>query len=216
MNFVGFFISNMSKRFFIALLFLMPLAHAQKVVEKTVVHPGIFFIGINADNCFAISLETNDTNELTVEAKIEGEYTNDLIVSVKEEGSAILISAGFQPGFEDPNDKLSAHKVVSIALRILMPRYKRVALYGTNCNVSATGDYENLNIKLGDGSCHLHNVSETVEVVTLNGDISVIGTEAHIVAKSKYGNVQENPIVFGNNNYTLTTTNGNISLRNTE
>ncbi len=180
------------------------------------VHPGISFIGIDANNCFDISLDTLDGNEMIVEAKIDGEYSEDLLVKIRQEGSAILVGAGFHPNFTDPNDKLSAHKVVSIALRVQLPRFKKVELQGTGCNVAVSGNYESLKVDLGDGRCYLKNVSETVEVHTQSGDITVLGSNAQIMASSKFGKVQKNNIPPGNNKYTLSTVTGNIHLSKTE
>lgn len=49
---------------------------AQKVVKKSVVNSAITLISIDAGNCFQISMNTSNINEIIVEATIDGEYKN--------------------------------------------------------------------------------------------------------------------------------------------
>ncbi len=195
---------------------MVTFGYTQKVVHKSILHPDISLISINANNCFEVVMETVDENEMVVEAKIDGEYNKDLLLQIKEEGRTLLVGAAFRPSFLNPNDKLSAHKVVSIALYIKIPRYKRVALRGTSCNVTASGDYQNLEVGLNDGRCLLDHVSESVSVVTQSGDIFVLGDSAEISATSKYGKVGENRIPMGSTHYELNTVTGDIYLTKTE
>lgn len=189
---------------------------AQKIVKKTVIGAAVTLVQIDAKNCFDINLQTSDSDEIQVEAIIDGEYKNDLMLNVRQEGSSILVSTGFTPNFMNPNDKLSAHKVISIALLIKLPQYQNVYINGTNCNVTASGKYENLKITLSDGNCNLSQVSEAVTILTQSGDITIHSTSAEIKAHSKFGNVQRNDIPIGNNRFILTTTTGNIYLNNNE
>jgi len=147
---------------------------------------------------------------------MDGEYHNDLQLKVKEKGNSLQVGAAFQANFIKPNDKLGAHKVVSIALHIQVPENKNVVLYGTSCNVSANGIYKNLNISLNDGQCFLGAISETTEVRTQSGDISLQSMAGTVEAESKYGIVSTNPIDKGDNSYTLKTVTGNIHLSKTE
>jgi DUF4097 and DUF4098 domain-containing protein YvlB len=139
-----------------------------------------------------------------------------LLISIEEEGTTVRISAGFHPNFINPNDKLSAHKVVSIALHITVPQYKNVSIFGTNSNVEIEGKYQNLDVKLSDGRCVLNNVSETVEVTTQKGDIWLNAENGSVLAQSTYGQVDNNQIPEGHNQYILKTVEGNIHLRKTK
>jgi len=189
---------------------------AQKIVKKSIVDGLIASFQIDANNCFKIHVNTSDSNEIVVAATIDGEYKKDLVLNVKEEGSRVLVSAGFRPNFENPNDKLSAHKVVSIALDIQLPKNKRVQLFGTNSNISATGTYDTLKITLNDGVSHLINVKGIAEIETQSGDIIVESESAEIVSKSKYGKVDKNQIPHGNSKYILKTVTGNIRFNRIE
>ncbi len=201
---------------FLIVLFSFQVVVAQKLIKKSIVDIDISLIQIDVKNCFEIDLVTSDGNELVVEAKIDGEYEKDLLLNVSEVGSTIRVGTDFQPSFVNPNDKLSAHKVISIALKVILPKQKEVHVFGTNCNVAATGSYNLLKVSLNDGRCDLIDVSETVEVITQSGHISVKYSQAAISAKSKYGKVIGNAPKDGDDYYNLNTVTGDILLNRIE
>ncbi len=188
----------------------------QTVVEKTIIESQIDYIEVDATNCFDIRIETRAGNEMQIEAKIDGEYHKDLLLNLSEKGRTLQVSAGFQPGFVNPNDKLSAHKVISIALFIQVPQNKSVTINGTSCNVKAKGDYKSLDVSLNDGQCTLNQISTDAVVRTQSGDIVIKTKSASIQAESKYGEVDENTIPKGDNSYLLKSVTGNIRLIKTE
>ena len=176
----------------------------------------ISLININTENCFEVVLETGKGNDIFVEAKIEGEYQNDLSVLINEKGSSVFISAGFNPDFKNPNDKLSAHKFVSISLRITLPQYQNVRLYGKSSNLNASGNYENLNITLSDGFCRLSSIKGNTTAKTLSGNIYLNSDKILVKAKSKYGQVKIGKSTKGNNIFDLSSTTGNILVSETK
>jgi len=200
------------KKLVLLLFISAQLLSAQKVVKKTILNKEVSAIEIDATNCFDLNIKSLKTEELLVQATIEGEYEKDLILNIEEEGSNIFINTGFRPNFKNPNDKLSAHKVISIALEIIVPEFQKVQINGTSCNVHATGLYENLKITLNDGACFLKNISKEVTATTQSGDINVESGGARIKTKSKFGNVHKNEIPVGENIFNLNTSTGNIYL----
>ena len=201
---------------FFVVFFTLVNIHAQKLVRKAFIDPRTETIQIDAQYCYRIDLKTASSNEVEISASMEGEYAKDLLISIEQSGTTAMISADFQPLFINPNDKLSAHKVVSIALEIRVPEYKYVDVFGTNTNLYATGKFEDLNITLSDGRCTLENVSESVEVTTQKGDIRVMAPSGNIVAESTYGNVEKGIIPFGYNQFILKTIEGDIFLTKTK
>lgn len=189
---------------------------AQKMIKKSLVDASIDVINIDVSNCFKMKVETNEGEEMILEATIDGEYRKDLLLNIKKEASTLRVNSGFTPNFKMPNDKLSAHKVISIALKISVPRYKNVSVYGTSCNVEATGNYRNLKITLNDGTCSLDHVSESVSVLTQSGNIHLNTASAEITAESKYGQVLSEIIPKGNNRYSIATITGDIVIKKTE
>ncbi len=201
--------------FFMSLMMFMNL-HGQKLVKKAFLDPRTETIQIDAEYCYRIDLKTSKSEEIQVVASMEGEYADDLLISIEESGATAMVSADFQPLFVNPNDKLSAHKVVSIALEIQVPEYKSVQIFGTNSNVYAQGAYQKLSITLADGMCALENVTESVEVTTQKGDITLLAPSGAIDAESNYGQVESNVIPYGNNQFILRTVQGDIYLKKTK
>lgn len=203
-------------RFFILLFFYSQILPAQKVVKKAIVNPEIAFVNIDVTNCYRLTLDTAFGNEMVLEATIDGEYKQDLVLNSEQKGHTMHVSGGFQPIFKNPNDKLSAHKVISIALKVFIPESKSVTIYGSNCNVTVSGNYRKLKITLNDGKCILNNISESVAVITQSGDISVYTKGAEVKVNSKYGRVQSDEIPVKDDRYDLTSITGNITIRKTE
>jgi hypothetical protein len=189
---------------------------AQKQLERKINASAISLLQIDAANIFEVRLQTGNTDEIVVTAQLEGEYTKDLALGVYENGGTLAVNAGFRETFITPNDKLSAHKVVSIALHVFLPSWKKVQVYGTNARVIAQGEYTDLNIVLADGNCELMEVSQNISVRTQSGNITVKAKEGRIVASSKYGRVGKFILPTGSNHYDLSTVTGDIELRKPE
>jgi len=192
------------------------LGFTQKRVARSILDTSITNIQIDAAACYRVVLSTIAAKEISVEAQIEGEYSDDLELGFVTQGNTLVVNAGFNPEFKNPNDKLSAHKVVSIALKILVPEFKNVSLVGTSTRVIADGNYKELTISLADGSCELRKAGEMVKVKTYSGTILLYETAAKIKTESKYGEVSNNPIPLGFAQYDLRTVMGKIKLYKTE
>lgn len=201
---------------FLLLCFLAQFSIGQKVIRKTIINPDNQAIQIDTKNCYKVILETSKNKELSIAAEIEGEYQKDLVVKIEEDGSNVLVGAGFLPNFVNPNDKLSAHKVLSISLKIRVPEYCYVTIFGTNSQVEATGKYRKLKVSLATGNCFLNNVTESVEVKTQKGTINLVTQKGNIEAESAYGVVKLPKIPEGNSNYKLVSVEGNIYVKKTE
>ncbi|MCM4163923.1 MULTISPECIES: hypothetical protein [unclassified Arenibacter] len=190
--------------------------HAQKKIVKTIDNTNVSFIQIDSKNCFSLALETVDTSRIIVESVIDGEYLQDVLVNVKQEGTTVLVSSGFHPNFVFPNDKLSAHKVISISLKISIPKNLKVTVYGNSTNVDVRGHYADLKISLSDGSCTLNVRGENVDVHTQSGNIEVIAAHAQILASTKYGKIKREDFDSGDDHFTLNSVTGEIGIRKTE
>lgn len=191
-------------------------ANSQKTLHKTIVDSHVMSIVIDGENCYQLNLETSSSDELEINAKIEGEYSKDLVVHLENKGKSIWVSTGFQPNFVFPNDKLSAHKVISISLDVKIPEYKEVVVFGTSSNVFASGDYNKLTVKLSGGDCRLFEVGEEAEVTTQKGGIWLTTESGMVNAVSDYGKVYGQNFPKGNKLYVLRSKQGNIYLNKTK
>jgi hypothetical protein len=202
--------------FVVILLMSFGFLNAQKVVKKSVLNPDTSSILIDADDCFKVEITTTLSKEIVVEALIDGEYKNDLLVKIEEDGPSIEISTGFQPNFIKPNDKLSAHKVISISLKVQIPENMKVHLFGSNTNVYAKGSYKVLKVTLDDGTCNFQSINGIAHAVSRSGDIYVYSKGATIETKNSFGSTETGNIPKGDDYFNLVTTTGNIYLKKTE
>ena len=196
----------------ISFLFFAQFGSSQKLVEKTLSNPETKYVQINTNKCFQLALNTHESNLLKVEASMEGEYAKDMVIKLEEDGRNIGISADFLPSFKNPNDKLSAHKVISIVLKVTLPEFMTASVHGTHTNVTAEGNYRELSITLSDGNCTLHNISEKASVKTQTGEIVVTNAKGKVTTNSTYGKVKKNPVPSGDQTYLLQSVEGSITI----
>lgn len=184
----------------------------QKRVQKTLLDPSVESVVIDGSQCFQISLETAQTREVVVEAEMEGEYQSEVMVVTETLGNTLRISTGFVPGFQVPNDKLSAHKVLSVKLRVILPLHQRVSLAAGSCRVETAGIFRDLKIHIAEGGCRLAHVAERTEVTTASAPITALIGRGVVEAHSRYGQVQMEPIPPGDPEFVLRSTRGDIRV----
>ncbi|KPM32977.1 Hypothetical protein I595_1404 [Croceitalea dokdonensis DOKDO 023] len=201
---------------FLALILFAHGATAQKVVRKTLPYNSLKYLQIDAKNCYTTSVTATHIEELQIEATLEGEYTEDLAIRITENGNNILVSPDFLPNFKNPNDKLSAHKVISIALHVRVPLRSDVTVYGTSTAFVGSGPFKHLKVVLSDGDCSLNRTSGNIAVKTQNGNISAMGLPGNITATSTYGKLHLGELGQGFYEVNLESVTGNISVNNTK
>lgn len=203
----------MKKGGFLFVLLISMVSWGQKDIHKSLLSPEIETISIDATVCYWVTIETNQNEELLIDASLEGEYAPNQLIDLNTEGNTLHIVPNFRKAFELPNDKLSAHKILSVSLKISVPENKTVTLYGTSSHLLVSGNYQRLNIVLSDGDCHLKQLSGIVQVKTQKGNIRLEQDAATIQAQSTYGTVTKNEIPMGKTQIHMESTSGNIRLQ---
>ncbi len=206
----------MKAAFYVIIFVAANILNSQKVVQKSLLASNVSNIHINTDNCFDVAVETWDSEVINIEGTLEGEYNPNLILNITKEEPTVTISAGLHPNFELPSDKLSAHKVISIKLRIKLPNNKFVQLFGTSTDCIITGSFSNLKVSLADGNCTLSAIDSNAEITTQSGHITIRNSKALVTASSKYGGVFGGITSSASRHFKLSTVTGNIHLSKTE
>ncbi|MDG1571662.1 hypothetical protein OZ410_05005 [Robiginitalea sp. M366] len=188
------------------------LFYAQKRVNLALPDNTLTGIVIDAEQCFQVVLETGDPGQVVVEAEMEGEYQGDILVKTEILGNTLHIGTGFSPIFERPNDKLSAHKVLSVRLRVHLPPRQSVTVNGQRAEIRARGDYRNLTVRVVDGSCQLRHTAEQTRVQTGSARIEAWVERATVEAYSRSGEVRVDPIPDGNGQWVLSSHSGDIRV----
>ena len=186
----------------------------QKLFRKTFDSSRAEEVHIDARFAYRVLLKTHDSDQIIVEARAEGEYGKDMVINLWQEASTVFISSNFHPDYQAKNDKLSAHKVLSVKLDISLPTGFDVSLSGGSVSVHAEGEYEFLDLVVDSGLCELKEVAGRVNVATMSGDILLNGGKGIVKSISKYGTVESQSLKPGSSEYELNTVKGDISIIN--
>ncbi len=206
----------MKPSFCIVILFLSIQLHSQKTIEKTIDAQNISFIMVEGNEMFKIKLNTSRTEKIILKTKIEGEYSEDMVVLANIEGDSVIVSSAFQPLFVNHNDKLSAHKVISIEIELIVPENRKVYIESNTASAEIDGDYDFLTAELSQGNCDLNIYDSNAIVNTVNGEIELNTNFADVEAFSKTGTVAREQLTLGSNQISLNSVNGNISIIKTK
>ncbi|QLE01361.1 hypothetical protein HX109_07205 [Galbibacter sp. BG1] len=199
----------------VLILFQSSISLAQKAVTKSVAAEGVSFVSIDASNLFSVSISTGNNEKIALRTTMEGEYQNEYINTIKEEGTTLFVGVEKRPLFNAPNDKLSAHKVVSVHLEIKVPKNMDVKIYGDYTEIKATGEFGVLELITGNKLIFLDSVQGLlVNARTQNGNIILKDASGTIEANSKYGKVHREGAIFdGNTKFEINSLNGNIYIQ---
>ena len=204
--------------FLLLLLFYalsVPHANAQKRLLQTYDAANISGIFIKSDEVFEIHLSTKKTDQISIHTRIEGETFESSLLTAKVENDLLILRTSRTPDFEPFNDKLAAHKVMSIVLEIEMPEYLDVDIFSTLASVDAKGSFGNLTINLGRGGCRLKEFRfrESAQINTLTGKIDIeTYTPTQVLAQSRNGTVVIAEDLFGIPKMVLKSIHGDISV----
>jgi len=201
-------------KLFMTILFCFCLSvKGQNHIEKRIEGTHIQKVDVNGDGVFKIKIDTHDSTQIIVTASVEGEHSEHIILVTEEIEDLLIVSAEWQPLFIQDNNKLSAHKVISIELEMLLP--KTISLYAKSDIASAEikGEYNRLMVELVNGNCNIQAETNYTKVNTIDGDISVLTQNAAIKANTKNGKMDVDNAVKGNNTMLLNSLNGDIKVR---
>ena len=193
-------------------MLLSTLLTAQKTVHKVVEDTTITSITIDASHAYELVVKTSASSKIDIKAIMEGEYKDDLLINTKKESGRFVVSTAFRPLYKNPNDKLSAHKVISILMIVELPENMELMILGSGVNIDLSGTYKTLNANITQGNFTITDFEGNGEIQTFEGAISVSNYEGSITAYSKYGKIHGRNTAKGKGVLTLKTVNGSIYI----
>jgi len=185
---------------------------AQKQVSKTYDAHDLTAITIDSDDIFKIEIQTEKTDQIILTTQIDGESYESTLLNTAIIDHNLQITTGKTPGFTPFNDKLSAHKVLSIVLKISLPEGIDLYINSALAAVQIAGSIGNLYCSLGRGGCELTDIRfrESINIATISGNIYIKTPPAQINAQSRNGKVVIPQDLAGNKSVTLETIYGDI------
>lgn len=189
---------------------------AQKSTEKIWNADVINTIVIDGENVFNITVSNSLSNTILLKVKIEGEHANQLVMVDSVVNKQLYISSSFQPLFVKDNDKLSAHKVMSVEYQLLVPKNIKLEIKSNIGSVDLVGTYPSVFIELNQGNCNLKQFLGNASINTVNGDINIETDHAKVEAFTKTGQITLTQFKFLKFNLNCHTINGDIKITKTE
>ena len=209
----------MAKKIVIVSFFLLSIAvcKAQKVIEKEFSSEEIYKLSIVDDAIFKIEIQSSENSTIKISAHISGENSESIIIEEKIVDGILSLKTGFAPFFSLENDKLAAHKVMAIELKITVPSTISVEIKSKLASVFANGTYKNLAVSIENSNCDLQNFSGNAHLKTISGNITVIANNTVLgIAVSKNGIVKNELFKNGKFLVEAESINGIISLLQTK
>jgi hypothetical protein len=166
----------MQKHFYIFILIVCIHAKsvAQKVTQQTLAIDSVEELFINTEKIFQLNIYNTDTNVITLETRMEGEYYRDVNVVTSSKNKQLKLSCELAEGFQMPNDKLSAHKVFAITMNVYIPKQLKVQLEGDETQVYVKGNYKKFWAVLLSGNYTVEDLVAEAKIQTKKGNIHYV------------------------------------------
>ncbi len=173
----------------------------------------ITFLG---DKVYKIKITTVKSQLLTLRASIAGEYAENVVIDLKQAQNSLTITPGFTPFFAKDNDKLAAHKVLSIELEVLVPENRYVSIASKMASITGSGNFKYFQAYLEQGSCELQSFLGDGYILTKNGNVTVsTSNNVGVLAGSKTGLVKGKPYQEHFYKLEIKTVSGDITILGT-
>jgi hypothetical protein len=187
---------------------------AQKTIHKQwdAFETDTLFIESDAIN--AIRILSGKGDKISLSARVEGEYNESVVINSKYRGRSLLLTSGFSPYFTKDNDKLAAHKVLSIEMTLGIPEKTAVVIRSRSAYVRSQGKLKYLETVLSEGTTDLANFIGDARLYSQKGDISVVVVgNVGGRAVSTYGSVQTDLPLQGEYFIEASSIQGDVILR---
>ncbi|WP_152975590.1 hypothetical protein [Lacinutrix himadriensis] len=188
------------------------MLHAQNIHEKTFSEGDISTISINGKNVFKITVDAKPVHEITVHSRVEGENNENIVLVTETKNSNLYIAIKQQPLFVDANDKLSAHKVISVEINLVIPEYLSMGINLYESDLIVNGNYKSVSVNSDSGNCFFNAFYGDAKIYTRDGNIAVQTNKANISATSKNGDIKQEEIDSGSHEIIIKTINGNVTV----
>lgn len=210
---VFFKLRLMLKNFMIVAGILMSgICFGQKDTREILNAQDLKTINIESDEVYHITIIATNTSEIRISTHSEGEYFNEIFLKTRVRGNQLNIFSEYPERLTGGFDKLSAHKVFSLEIKLEIPSGMEVNVNSNIASLKASGNYKAIYANLKQGYCNLENYSGNAVINTYTGNILVETSSGLIEAKSRNGEVEIPDFLPGRNPLKLTSIDGNIKV----
>lgn len=159
-----------------------------------------------------LNIKTSDTQKIEIETESSGEYSQDIVLNKQIKQNELSIESFFDKKLKGGFDKLSAVKVFSIGLHLVIPADIKVDIRTDITNIKIRGDYNAVHIENKFGNCRLNKFQGDAQINTFSGNVFVETANAQIKASTENGE-KEIASMNGNKYFIdVKTVDGNIQV----
>ena len=174
-------------------------------------------IAIDGNGIYKINIQTAATKSISIIATIDGETYENIVITSKQSLNEITFGVGSTPGFIPKNDKLAAHKIIAIELKVIVPENKNITVNSDIATFEGSGVFRHLSVILTQGSCMVNNFKGNGVFYSLLGDLKIQTLpEVSGTAISQYGVVENTLRKHQKFEIRAESTHGNIYLTQTK
>jgi len=183
----------MRKQFILLLtiLFCNQFLYSQKIIEREFSFNEIETLLLHDNLSSSIVIKSSPRSNIVVRLHNAGENSENIILKEEVIDKTLSLTSMFSPFFIKINDKLAAHKVLSIEYEIEVPEFIKIDIQSKLASVKIYGCFKDARIMLNEGNCNLINYCGNANIQTKMGDIHIKSSQQAIgKAFSKYGKVK--------------------------
>ncbi|TYB78897.1 DUF4097 family beta strand repeat-containing protein [Bizionia myxarmorum] len=200
----------------IILFLLLSLSFfGQKGMQRTIDASKIKTIDIAGNTIFKIKVSATPSQIILIDLQVEGENNEQIVLQARQENDTLFLGSAYQPLFIKPDDKLAAHKKISIELTLEIPENLNVSINSDIASVFVSGNFNFLTAELLNGYFSGTNFNGNLQVDTLNGNINLETKAGRLDLQTKKGVINKGNVPLGENQLSLHSINGDISVKKT-
>lgn len=141
---------------------------------------------IHLDFPWASSIAINTHNDSVIEAhyQTEGEYQDLYLLKSSIVGVHFYLEEYQRPNWNNPGDKLSAHKVVANMISLTIPEGLYLLLSAKETQLNCSGDYANLKIRMEHGAAIFDVKNPKGSIQSLSADLHFYGLASQQLPKN--------------------------------
>lgn len=172
----------------------------------------IQLIKLELEQVAFVKITTSDKEEIKIKTKSSGEYSQSILLDKQIKQNELLIRSVFDQKLKGGFDKLSALKVFSIGLHLLIPADIKVDIRTDITNIKIRGDYKAVHIENKFGNCQLNQFQGDAQINTFSGNVYVETANTHINASTENGDKEIESIKGNKYSIVIKTVDGNIQV----
>lgn len=202
--------------FYIISIFSLQQIHAQKRIEKQLDATDISTVVISGNTMFKINLNAKPADKVNLRLTVEGENNEQIVLKTYKNQDTLFVGSAYQPIFNVPDDKLSAHKKISIELDMVVPEHLNINIKSDIASVQIQGIYNTIFSELVNGNFKALNFSSDLLVNTIHGNMHIETNNAELNLHTKNGTIDHDELDSGKQQISLNSINGNIRVIKTQ